>query len=511
MARIATRTEPVARLAAPSLTAATHAVSPAGGSNAGGGITPASSWSVDAWNFYDTIGELRYVCQWLSNSLSRVNIITADVDRDGKPTSSTEDDRAASIVADIAGGPAGQAQLLNRLATFLTVPGEGWVGVITRTEPDTGAQFDEWHVLSTDEVRKRGSSVVLELDDGKDHEFNPERDILTRVYRPHPRRSRDADSPVRAALPILAEIQRTSETIDGASKSRLAGNGILAVPQEISMPVQQAPKGQRDAPGLEGEPEIVTQQVSAQDLMQQLQKVMTAAIRDHTSAAAMVPIVLQAPGELIDKIKHIRFDSQITAEALETRNNAITRLARTLEVPQEVLLGMSDSNHWSAWQIDESAIKTHIEPMMVIICDALTNAILRPLLRAEGHPNPDGVVVWYDASGLTQRPNRAEDALTLWERGLLSDEAFVSELGFSDNDFPKNEETDEGRKFRLLLAASRSHPALFERLAPLLGIDLPPAPPGYTPPATATPAAPSTAGSPTPTRPAGTDAPGDNR
>lgn len=470
MPRITRRTAAQAEIASPALTAATTPVDVRSQSRSR--KISASKWAKQAWDFYDSVGELRYVCGWLSNSLSRVSLVASDVNpMTGQPTGETEDESVAGIVADIAGGPAGQSQMLGRLATFLTVPGEGWVAVLARQDDD-GRQYEEWHVIAADEMTHRGTDLLLQLEDGTDHAFDPDADILTRVHRPHPRSARDADSPVRAALPILMEITRMSQAIEGAGKSRLAGNGILLLPQEISMPMAEPPKADPDAPGLtSSEPTIVDQPVSANDVMQQLQQVMTTAIADRTSAAAMVPIVLKAPGEVLDKIRHVKFESDVTEMSLKTRESAIHRLALSLDVPQEVLTGMSGANHWSAWQIDEAAIKTHISPMMTVICDALTEAVLRPLLRAVNHPDPDSVVIWFDLSNLSQRPNRTEDAITLYDRGAISGDALRSVLGFDESDRPG--ELDEEARVSLLLEVLRSAPALFPTIAPMLGIELP--------------------------------------
>lgn len=340
-------TQRPAEIAAPTLTAAATPITPTPGTYGKTGTNLRSDWKNRAWHYFDTVGELGYVCEWISASLSRVKIIPSSINPStGQPTLSCDDETVNRIVADIAGGPAGQAAMLRRLATGLTVPGEAWIAVILRDAD--GAPMEEWHILSADEIVDRGGDVTLRLQDGTDHVFNVDTDLLFRVHRPHPRNSRDSFSLTRSAMPILAEIERTTAAIDGAGKSRLAGNGLLLVPQEISAPKSVAPRAANpDAPGLETQQQVtVDQPVTATDIMQQLQQVMTTAIRDQTSAAALVPIVLKAPGDTLDKIRHIKLDSEVTQTNLETRDRAIRRLALSLDVPAEVLTGMSQGNHW---------------------------------------------------------------------------------------------------------------------------------------------------------------------
>lgn len=466
-------------IAAPDgITAAAHRVTPsAQGINTGDG---SDRWKSRAWQAYNEVGELRKVTQWLANSLSRVNLYAADVNDSGTPsTTPTEDDTATRVVADIAGGPAGQAKLLGRIATGLTVVGETWIAVIRR-QHDDGTETEEWHALSAREISRTGNNVILRLEDGDDHPFDPAVDILTRVHRPHPENSRESDSPVRSALQPLSEIVRTSAAIEGAAKSRLAGNGILALPQEIAIPNTEPPKGEADAPGLPAE-QPADRSVSASDIMRELQQVMTTAIADPNSAASRVPIVLKAPGETLDKIRHITLHSEVTAENLETREKAIIRLARSLDIPPEILTGIGGTNHWNAWSIDEDAVRSHIAPMMTIICDALTEAVLRPLLDIQG-VDSRRYVIWFDTTPLTQKPDRSEDAIDAYDRGAISVDTLRRELGFDDADAPDTggEQTAEEKKAadrQLALDIVKGAPSSLPLLAHIL--ELPPPPGGW--------------------------------
>lgn len=469
MPRIARRAAVHSEIAAPVLTAAAVPVDTTQPQTTTGGSFTAGGWKKAAWDAYDTVGELAYVCERIANSLKRVSLYAAEIDpTTGRASSApTENQTVAGIVSDIAGGPAGRASMIAKLVTHLTVPGEGWIAVITRRI--NGDEFEEWHVLSADEIKSRGTDITLLLDDGTSHAFDPSADILTRVYRPHPRNSRDSTSPVRAALPILSEITRTSEAIDGAGKSRLAGNGILLLPSEISMPVTEAPRPDPDAPGLTTGGEVtVERSVTAQDVMAQLQQVMTTAIADHTSAAAMVPIVLKASGEHLDKIRHLSFESEVTETNLKTRDSAIRRLGLSLDIPPEILTGVGGTNHWNAWAISEDAINTHFAPLMTLICDALTEAILRPLLRQAGI-NPADYIVWFDLSDLANNPNRAKDALDAFDRGAISPGTLRRELGFSDDDAPVDNLSPHDQR-QLAIQMVQRAPSLFPMLAPVLGI-----------------------------------------
>lgn len=412
---------------------AAAAPTPAPGEAVPGGNSRTDSWQTQAWQFYDSVGELRFVVSWIASALSRCTLVASDVGPDGHPTGSTEDQIVQETVAEIAGGPAGQAALLGRLATFLSVPGDGYVVILYRDG------VEEWHVLSREEVKKRADGTVEVILQGETRELDPDTDSVTRIPRPHPRNARETDSPVRAALPILREIIRLGQHIETTAKSRLVGAGIMFVPNEMSLPPSEdAPTGEPDpdAPGLPPvEPGLdeyaPTERATPADLSAAIIETASIAIEDPGSAAAATPIVVGVPADYIGKVQHLKFGLDWADTVLSLRTAAIKRLALALDVPAEILLGLGETNHWSAWQVEESAIKIHIEPLLTLICDRLTTSLLRPVLEARGYGDrAEDHCVWYDTSKLSQRPNRAPEALALWDRGLLSNEVVLRAHGY---------------------------------------------------------------------------------
>jgi hypothetical protein len=457
-----------------SLTAAASRVtdpSKAFTSSLGSGSDKDGGWQAKAWAALDQVGELRYYVGWRSASASRCRLVASDIDPDtGLPTGSTDNETVAQIVRDIAGGVAGQSQLIKRMTVFLTVPGEGWAAMIVRDNED-GSTTEEWVTLSRDEIVKSQKKLEFTLDDGSKHEFDPSRDILVRIWNPHPRRAREADSPTNAALPILNEIIRATVNIDNASKSRLIGNGIVFLPQEMSLP-KQAPAGTAPVPVGSTPPPSTDapqwEQASSQDLQDLLYQIAKTAYEDQDSMAALLPIFAQVPGEHIKDLNHLKFDSPISETSLKTREAAIRRLAMSLDVSPERLLGLgNNSNHWSAWAIGEDDVKIHIVPVLETIASALTGQVFRAALEAEGI-DPDLYTVWYDTAALTQDPDRKDEARDAWDRGALSTEAYLEYLGFS---------TDDGYDLTTLagwqqLARDKvaDDPTLLPLMAPLLGV-----------------------------------------
>src|SRR5690606_16154287 len=255
-----------------------------------------------------------------------------------------------------------------------------------------------------------------------DNKALPDTALVIRQWREHPVENGMATSPSRAALPILSEIERLTMHVAAQVDSRLASAGILFLPREMTFNVtpQQNADGSTSSSG------------SADKFVKTLQDVMATAIANRDTAEALVPIVVTADGEVLDKAHHMTFWSELDNQAIELRTEAIRRLALSMDMPPEVLTGQSDANHWTAWAIDESAIKSHTEPLLNQIANDIAIGYLRPLLEADGMDPAEAATygVGVDTSEMRLRPNRSQEALELWDRGVLSDETLLTETGF---------------------------------------------------------------------------------
>jgi hypothetical protein len=416
-----------------------------------------TGWQTEAWNLMDQVGELRYYVGWRSNSCSRVRLVASELDPSGLPTGKTTNPRVDAIVKAIGGGSQlTVGQLIKRAVECLTIPGEVWVAILV--QPDGS---EKWFAFSRDEIRKKGQEVTVMLPDGSDHDLRPGVDVIFRVWNSHPRTAQDADSPVRACLDDLYEIVRTTKTIANAGKSRLIGNGIVFVPQEMSLPRAAGPvaAGQPGGMGLTGLPAV-------QELQELLFNVAKVAYEDDESFAAMIPIFASVPGEMISKVSHLKFDNEITDTAIKLRNDAIHRLAMGLDVSPERMLGLgSSTNHWSAWQIADTDVQIHIAPVMENLCAAITDQVFRNVLEREGI-DPTKYIVWYDASLLTSDPDNTDTATDAYDRGVINAAAYRSYLNL-DADAGYDFASLDGWRVWAQDQVSKD-PSLFHTFLPLL-------------------------------------------
>jgi hypothetical protein len=431
-----------------------------------------SDWQTAAWDMLDAVGELRYYVAWRSNSCSRVRLVASELGEDGMPTGECDNPRVNEIVKAIAHGPLGQGQLIKRSVECLTVPGELWVAIINDGERDV------WLVLTKDEIRRSGNTVVVTMPDGTSYDVVPGTDTVFRVWNPHPRRAFDADSPVRASMDSLNEIVRTTKTISNASKSRLIGNGVVFVPQEMSLPSASSPitDGGFNA--------SVTGTPAVQQLQELLFQVAQTAYDDEDSMAALIPMFASVPGDQVKNVSHLKFDNSVTDIAIKTRNDAIARLAMSLDVSPERLLGLGkNSNHWTAWSIGEEDVKLHIIPPVEVMCFALTDQVLGPMLEREGI-DPSLYVIWHDASALTADPDLTASATNAFDRGVITADAYREFLNLGDTGYDLNSVTgwQEWARDRVSVDPNLL-PTLLPLLDPLQGVVESAPPPPALPPA----------------------------
>lgn len=405
------------------------------------------SWQEQLWDYYDTIGEFEAAVAWKANSLSRVRLLAAELSSSGEEPEPLDEGPAAEIMERFAGGTGGQAQLMREMVTHLSVPGEGWL-VGEAGDPRAGAVEGEehWFVASANELRvsTKGGSFELKTGEGRDDWRQlAANSMVVRVWQPHPRYGYLATSDARHAIGAMLELDLVNKRIIADITSRLASNGVLLYDKErLSFgQTQNAP-----VPDDAEKPDPFAELFVA---------VAGRGIADPMSPEAVIPLPIgYSLGEGLAGIdpkllmQHITFGGGLDPKLLEQRNAAIKRLATNLDIPADVLLGLGDMNHWSAWNVEESGIKIHIAPTAELISYSLTAGYLRPMLQSQDAPlvGPNGrpVVVWYDPSEITVRPDRSQSTIAAYDRLEVPGRVLRRELGLSEEgDKPTDEELQE--------------------------------------------------------------------
>lgn len=418
------------------------------------------AWQRQIWEFYHTIGEFRYACDWVGAQLSKA-VMFAKLTTNGKQEVLTAG-AAFEAIEELYGDSEDRAEMLRLLGIHFTAVGECFLIAYDSTDDDTSRAM--WQIVASTEFRYNNDKYYLNNEElpVEDHDGV----IAIRMWRPDPVRPKDALSPSRAVMSILGEIARLTDHVAAQVDSRLAGAGILLMPSEMTFPTPP----ETESETADGEKVAIKRQANdAESLMEVLQETMATAIDDRSDASALVPIVITAPADAISAVKHMTFWTELDEHAIELRSEAIRRLALGMDMPPEVLQGNADSNHWAAWQADEAAIKSHTEPLLKIITTSLAVGYLRPRLRSlaesmiEGDIDYDMIdhyAIGVDTSEMRLRPNRSKEALELYNLGVLSEVALRRETGFSEEDAMT--ETERGVWFLRKVASGSTTPELVE-------------------------------------------------
>lgn len=366
-------------------------------------------WQLEAWDFFDENGELSYAANYLGNALSRCLLVALSRALDGTVGEASR--LGKQLLESLHGGHVGQPEMLRAFGINLTVAGEcylvGW----------QKEGIDAWNVVGITEMKPLGRSWQMRHPDNDQVWVDLSEAFILRVWRPDPRRPSAAWSPVKPSLPTLREIRQIGARINAEINSRLAGAGILWIPQGVQLPPPPASMQLSPDAGM------------ADQFMATLGAGMIAPIADPSDPASLVPLVAVVPDELVGKPEWMEFWSELNEHQIPMRDQAIRRFAVTMDLPVEIILGAAESAHgWGAWQIDESAIKLHIEPLLTIIASCLTIGYIRPA----GGNELD--YVGYDTAPIRLRPDHSKESIELWDRGLLSAAAVVRENGFNPED-----------------------------------------------------------------------------
>jgi hypothetical protein len=398
-----------------------------------------------AWYFYSRIPELRYIARYVANSLSQARLFVGRVGADPFNPVRVDGGPAVALLEQFAGGFEGQSELLDRLGLHLTVAGDSvlagpWDQRVTPDHP-----FDHMRIYSTSEMVSRNGEVYRRAIASQKDVPLPKGVAAFRIWRPHPRRWERADSPVLSSFTVLREIDLLDQHVHASAISRLAGAGLLLLPDEITFPSD----------------EVETDGIEIDPFIRHLTEVMSIAIKNRDSAAAVVPIMLRGTTEAIAAIKHLTFTTEFSDKVPELRNVALRRLALGMDVPPEVLLGMSESTQWSAWQTDESTVRLHTVPLLQVIVNSITTAWFRPALRkmrdsglTEKEINE--LTIWFDISNLQIQPNKIEQAADLYSVMGVGLDTYLLAAGFTTADKPTSEELE----FQILIDLIKTNPGM---------------------------------------------------
>ena len=396
-------------------------------------------WQVRAFGYYDMMGECWLPTQFIPNAMSRIRFYPATLDQDGQPEE--VQDPAVKALVD----PLNQVKEPFGRLMFLVGEGRMCASRHPLADPDEPV---EWEFLSSREIRVvdegrrilrtqyggAGTSGIeyTNISDSDSLEPGPGEMRMWRFWNPRPDYSHLADSPVRGVLELYEQLWWLRMSERAGLQSRIAENGILIMPEEIEFDSGEGPDegAQSEDPDQGGVVNLIAE-------------ASTASISDPGTAAAKGPVVLEVPAQYADPNKIFMLKTHEGGIELmytsERERSLKESIMQGLPLPPEAFLGMSGSNHWTAWKIEDQKWQD-TQPWVEMFCQDTTRVYLQPLLRANGMD--EGIVVAYDNSMLVADPDKGKTALSLHKEGLLSGAATLASNGFGDQDRMEGDELD---------------------------------------------------------------------
>lgn len=418
-------------------------------------------WQITALTIYSSVGECWYAAQFYARSLSKLRLyvgrrdeqgeieeIEVGEDDDGKPVALSPADAAAVALLDRIQDPGGggRAGLLGTYGRLMFLIGEALLTVTEEGMPD-----ERWEFLSPLELRPipGGKGYIRQEAPGlKMEELTaaPEGSetptvgeaVVYRVWRRHPAYSKWADSPMNAVLLLFEELELLQLAVRARAKAR-ANRGLLYVANELDFGV---PDGQGD------------EDSGRSQFVQQLSATLLAPVKDAGAPSSVVPFLIFGPASVVGAggetvpAKDLVFtvpliDPQERNDEETAKTAIIKRIAIGLDLPPEILTGMSDINHWGAWQIDEASWTAHVQPMADQLVEDLSSSYLRPAAEQEGIAGWENLVVGYDASDVINHPDRTNDVREAYRDGVASSRVYLETIGLTEEDGMTPQERQE--------------------------------------------------------------------
>jgi len=426
-------------------------------------------WQREAFDYNELIGEIGYLHSLTASLVSSADLRPVRKDPGTHLATEVDDPRVYRVMDGFVGPAGGRKELQRRAALHYQITGESYLVGTPLVDRDDISQGHVWEFLSTEEIKVEGSGKSMKVYRNSTG-VSSERGVIVpsayvaRFWRPDPRFSQRADSPMKRVLPICRELVVLSEVVDAIAKSRLPA-GILAIPDELSFgPMNENEDGSDRAEDID-------------PFIQMLIEHMSAPVNDRSSAAGLVPLVIKGAAEFLDKIRLISLAEDLDDTFQLLRAELLDRLGKSLDAPPEIIGGKGSLNHWTSYNVDGDFLSKHVIPIGQDIAEFVTVAYLRPMLVSSEGMSPEEALsyaVVFDARTLSARSDEGPAATGAWDRITLSTSSYLRANGFTEADEPSDEERRRRLLEKIVLSdPGRFAPSVLPHLYPELeGIDI---------------------------------------
>ena len=382
--------------------------------------------------YSDNVGAIVAAKRYIESVAEKTKFVAGEITPAGDVIPSTDPvcQRAVGLLRTLDVG-----RLVGNLATVGEVYAEGrWIA------PDRML----WRSRSIEEIVFSGSKKppllrTFERDPGA-LMWDPELELPPEVVRIWRSSSTWSDQPwselmSQQALFICEDILLCEMVISASNKSLLAGD-IVYIPIEAfaaMRAIMVGPDGQ----------------IGDASIMQRFIDHFMDPVSDEFSPEAIMPLLVFGPGDQSGAIQQIQLKSRYDySELTAMRETRLKDLAMILPVPDTVLLGLGDTNHWNGSIEDDRAVGHYWEPIMQWPADAMAEQWQRPYLTKlydagfwTGDPECQTIIP--DLSALSKRAKDWQRDNTLAMQGFIAPRVVRREAGYSEDDAPSDDDLRE--------------------------------------------------------------------
>lgn len=327
----------------------------------------------DAWKVWREVGEIHYATSQQARVLSRVQW---DVVLNGNQL---EPEDAEEMMKAVFGK--NYRDLTRQCGLHVQVAG---AYVLARAD-------GKWQVLGAP-LDYRGKEVVKRAD------------VVINVENPDPREPGRMDSPVLAAMDVARELILTRQQARASARNRTAQLGLLLYPLEA-------------AGG------------DSKTFEKKLATAISAPLTNEMSASSVVPNMVGMQSDYIEKWKTLDLTGDLDERLHERVDRLVHQIAVILDSPPELLEGMGDANHWTAWAVQEDNWRAHVEPMAGLVAEGFALAFAEA-----ADLGPDVVDIIPDPAPLLERRPALSDVKDAFVEGVVNEEFWRTALGADEED-----------------------------------------------------------------------------
>lgn len=249
------------------------------------------------------------------------------------------------------------------------------------------------------------------------------RPAVLRVHRPDLEWSNEPWSPVAAVLSHLEALHLMVLAEKALDTSRIAGAGILFLPNSIAFPDMMGTGEARD--------------VTKSPTFRRLVKAIVEPIGDRSSTDAVTPVVLTGPDDAGDKIKHLLFERRDDPNAWAIRRDSHLReIARAMDLPAGRVLNNDDQAKFAnSSSISDESVDIYLPRFTTLLANDITQRVYRGVMTQWGVEDAHLRRLWPNDDALRAQEDRTAEALQLRAAGVITRKGLARMASVPDDEF----------------------------------------------------------------------------